>query len=256
MESCIYTGHIRHKRFLPKENSFRYSLFLMFIDLGELDKVTTGSPLWSIGRMNLAYFRRKDHFGDPNIPIEQSVRDLVQKRTGKRPDGPIRMLCHFRYFGHCFNPASFFFCYDLQGISVETIVIEVHNTPWGEVFHYVLENGMNTGKGIWKQYAFDKSFHVSPFMDMHMHYEWQFCEPGNELNIHMNSYNNGEKFFNAALTLRRQEISGRSLNRMLLSYPFITVKLIAMIYWQAIRLFMKRIPFYPHPPRRGKGSSA
>jgi uncharacterized protein len=252
MQSCIYIGHIRHRRFLPRENSFRYSLFLMLLDLAEMDKVTADSPFWSIGRINLASFRRKDHFGNPSIPIDQAVRDLVQQRTGKRPEGPIRILCHFRYFGHCFNPASFFFCYDLQGIHVHTIIIEVHNTPWGEGYLYLLDETTNTGKGIWKQYEFDKRFHVSPFMNMDMHYDWRLREPGNVLNIHMNSYHKGEKFFDATLTLRRQEISGRLLNKMLILYPFMTIKVVAMIHWQALRLLLKRIPFYPHPPKGGE----
>jgi DUF1365 family protein len=251
MKSCIYTGHVRHRRFVPKENSFRYALFLMFIDLGELDTVTAGSSFWSIDAMNLAYLRRRDHFGDPHISIEQSVRDLVEQRTGKRPEGPVRMLCHFRYFGHCFNPASFYFCYDAQDTRVETIIIEVHNTPWGEVFLYVLNESLNQGRGNRKQYAFDKNFHVSPFMGMDMHYDWRFSEPGSELNIHMNSYHGREKYFDATLTLKRQEINSRSLNRMLIEYPFVTAKVIAMIYWQALRLLVKRVPFYSHPPKQG-----
>lgn len=255
MNSCIYTGHIRHRRFVPKENSFRYPLFFMFIDLGELDIVSAGSPFWSIDSMNLAYLRRRDHFGDPHISIDQSVRDLVQQRTGKRPEGPVRMLCHFRYFGHCFNPVSLYFCYDLQGTSVETIVIEVHNTPWGEVFLYVLDESMNTAKGSQKHYEFDKRFHVSPFMDMDMHYEWNFQQPEDSLNIHMNSYHKAEKFFDATLTLRRQEISRSLVNRILIQYPFMTVKVITMIYWQALRLLLKRIPFYSHPQHSDKASA-
>jgi DUF1365 family protein len=224
----------------------------MCLDLEELDQVTAGSPFWSIDTINFAYLRRRDHFGDPHISIDQSVRDLLQQRTGKRPEGPVRMLCHFRYFGHCFNPASFYFCYDVQEMQVETIIIEVHNTPWREVFLYVLDESMNTGKEGWKQYAFDKDFHVSPFMGMDMHYDWRFQQPGSQLNIHINSYHKEEKYFDATLTLQRKEISGGSLNRMLIKYPFITVKVIAMIYWQALRLFAKRVPFYPHPPKSGR----
>lgn len=256
MESCIYTGDVRHRRFLPRENSFRYALFLVYVDLGELDAVTSTSPFWSVERPNLAYLRRRDHFGDPRISIDQAVRNLVQKKTGLKPEGPIRMLCHFRYFGHCFNPATFYFCYDLQGKKVETIIIEVHNTPWGEVFLYILDESMNSGEGVWKQYSFDKKFHVSPFMDMDMHYDWRFREPGSELHIHMNSYNKEDKLFDATLTLRRQEISRGSLHKMLFTFPFLTVKVITMIYWQALRLTLKRIPLYPHPRGRREDSDA
>lgn len=255
MQSCIYTGHIRHRRFVPRGNEFRYAVFLVLFDLAERDSFSSLSPFWSVGSPNLAYLRRQDHFGDPAKSIDDSVRDLVRERSGMTPQGPIRMLCHFRYFGHCFNPATFYFCYNPEGTSVETVVIEVHNTPWGEVFLYVLDEGMNTGKGIWKHYAFDKQFHVSPFMGMDMHYEWGLREPGSALNIHMNSYRKGVKFFDATLTLSRHEASGSLLNRVLAEYPVITIKVLGMIYWQALKLLLKGIPLYGHPPRSGKASA-
>jgi DUF1365 family protein len=106
MESCIYTGHVRHRRFMPAENSFRYGLFMVYTDLAELDVAFRASPLWSVNRPNLACLLRRDHFGDPETPLDTSVRSLVRAKTGKSLSGPIRLLCHFRYFGHCFNPGE------------------------------------------------------------------------------------------------------------------------------------------------------
>ncbi|MEI2421818.1 DUF1365 family protein, partial [Arthrospira platensis SPKY2] len=105
---------------------------MVCLDLAELDTVFRGRWLWSTQRPALAWLRREDHLGDPAHSLDESVRRLVAERTGRRPAGPIRLLAHLRYFGHCFNPVSFYYCYDAAGERVETIVAEVNNTPWGE----------------------------------------------------------------------------------------------------------------------------
>ena len=106
MTSCIYTGHVGHIRYQPVENRFRYSLFMMYLDLAELDHIFRGRTLWSVERPNIAWFRRRDYLGDPSLPLDTAVRNLVQKRLGRRPEGPVRVLTHLRYFGHNFNPVS------------------------------------------------------------------------------------------------------------------------------------------------------
>jgi DUF1365 family protein len=257
VESGIYTGHVRHRRFLPVENSFRYGLFLVYADLAEMDRAFQGSPFWSVNRFNLACFLRQDHFGDPQTPLDTAVRDRVEAETGQRPEGPVRLLCHFRYFGHCFNPASFYYCYNGDGTRLETIMVEIHNTPWREVHCYVLEESHNVTTPPYHRFQLAKEFHVSPFMDMDMRYDWRFREPGETLSVHMESFRKGAKFFDATLTLRRREITGALLNRLLFTHPPLTLKVIAMIYWQAMRLWLKKAPFYTHPKKRaGEGFSA
>lgn len=255
MKSCIYEGWIRHRRLRPKINAFRYSLFFMYLDLAELDTVFQGRWLWSVNKFNFACLRRRDHLGDPAVSLDHAIRDLIEQKTGKRPSGAIHMLAHLRYFGHNFNPASFFYCYDNADTKVETIVVEIHNTPWGEVFTYVLGEGENKGTGSEKSFSFSKAFHVSPFMDMDMHYNWRFTEPGESLNVHMESFELEKEFFHADLTLERREITGTNLARVLLKYPLMTVKVIAAIYWQAFRLWVKGVPFYTHPAKQNQESS-
>lgn len=250
MHSSIYEGTIRHRRFKPRENMFQYRLFFMFLDLKELPSLFDIHPLWSNEKFNLACFRRRDHFGDPLIPLDQSVRDLVEDRAGSRPDGPIRMLTHLRYYGHCFNPASFYYCYDSEDTRVDTVVVEIHNTPWGERHCYVLVGEENEHTiETWRRHRFPKAFHVSPFIDMDIHYDWRFREPGNVLNVHMIDYQGGDRLFDASLALKRCEISRSSLTRVLLKYPVMTGKVIFLIYWQALRLVLKRIPFCTHPDK-------
>ena len=248
MQSCIYEGTIRHRRYRPRPNMFKYRLFFMFLDLAELPTLFDNHPFWSYEGFNIASFRRRDHFGDPAIPLEQALADLVENRLGSRPNGPIRLLTHLRYYGHCFNPASFYYCYESSGKEVETIVVEIHNTPWRERHCYVLGAEKNEHPvKYWRRHQFAKAFHVSPFIDMDIRYDWRFREPQDSLQVHMIDYQGGEKLFDASLALRRRAITRSSLNGVLLRYPIMTGKVIMMIYWQALRLVLKKTPFFAHP---------
>ena len=247
MNSALYRGWVRHRRFAPVANAFRYELFFVYLDLAELPSVFEGSRLFSVEGRTPAVFRRSDHFGDPSVPLDTAVRDLVEGNTGKRPAGPVRILTHLRYFGHCFNPVSFFYCFDPAGESVETFVADVSNTPWKERHLYVLPSSQSAGRPPWRVFAFDKAFHVSPFMPMDLRYEWRFQEPGREIHVHMRNFERGTRLFDATLALSREEITPRSLRAALLRHPAMTVKVVAAIHWQALRLTLKRAPFHDHP---------
>ena len=247
MHSAIYEGWVRHRRFAPVENRFRYRVFLMYLDLAELDTVFRRRLFWSTRRPAPAWYRRRDHFGDPAEPLDEAVRGLVEQRTGRRPRGPIRMLTHLRYFGYCMNPVTFFYVFDDADSRVETIVAEIHNTPWGERYCYVLNADGNEEEPPRHRYRFDKRFHVSPFMGMQQHYNWRFEDPSDRLLAHMDTLEGDERLLDATLVLHRRPISGGSLARVLLRYPFMTARVIIAIYFQALRLWLKRCPFYPHP---------
>jgi DUF1365 family protein len=247
-QSCIYEGHVRHRRFQPVVNQFRYRVFLMYLDLDELPTLFANRLLWSADRVNLAYFRRRDHLGDPQVPLDRSVRDLVEEKTGIRPRGAIRLLTHLRYFGYCFNPASFYYCYDHSGERVDDIVVQIHNTPWGEEHCYVLDEAHNEHPAPgFKRFQHPKEFHVSPFMPMDIWYDWRFKEPGKTLNVHFMNYHARQKIFDATLTLTRRDLTPHNLTRVLLSYPPMTLKVITMIHWQALRLWLKGARFHVHP---------
>ena len=251
IKSAIYEGSVRHRRFKPRPNLFQYRLFFMFLDLEELPTLFYIHPLWSYQRFNIACFRRKDHFGDPFVPMDTAVRDLVQTRLGKRPAGPIRLLTHLRYFGYCFNPASFYYCYDASDIRVETIVVEIHNTPWGERHCYIFGDNQNEHPvKYWRRYRFNKIFHVSPFIDMDIQYDWRFRVPGDIIRVHMIDIEKGKKLFDASLMLKRRPISHKELTRVLLKYPLMTMRVTTMIHFQALRLLLKNTPFFTHPKKR------
>ena len=168
MKSAIFSGQVRHRRTHPAGHEFRYRLFMMYLDLSELDSVFRRRWFWSTRKPALARFRRENHLGDASLPLDQAVRDLVELETGCRPAGPVRLLTNLSYFGYCFNPVSFYYCFDGNDQALETIVAEVNNTPWGERFCYVLGEAMNQGKASHKRYSPAKQMHVSPFRCLRM----------------------------------------------------------------------------------------
>lgn len=249
MNSFLYTGSVRHRRYLPRPHSFDYRVFQVYLDLDELDSFLAQSRFWSRRRFAPARFRREDFLRPKDIPLKQAVCDLVERKTGNRPAGPVRMLAHLRYFGYCFNPVTFYFCYDQSGLELETTVVEINNTPWDERHCYVLSESENRGSKDRKRFRFRKDFHVSPFMSMEIDYDWFFTVPGPSLNIQMENFEEGRKIFDATLLLRREEATKSALNRVLLSFPLITAKVIGAIYWNALLLWLKKIPFHTHPDK-------
>jgi len=244
--SALYEGSVRHRRLDPIEHSFEYPIFMAYLDLAELPEVLDPLRGWSGRRPALAWYRRSDHLGEPDRPLDDCVRDLVAAETGVRPAGPVRMLANLRYFGHCFNPVTFYFCFDNEGESVEAVLAEVNNTPWGESHAYVI-GGADSSKVIRGRVA--KDFHVSPLMGMDHVYEWRTTVPGETLSVHIESHREGALAFDATLSMQRRELVPDVARQMLLRYPAMTAQVVARIYWQALRLRLKGAPWYPHPER-------
>lgn len=247
MKSCLYTGHIRHRRHTPVANAFRYRIYMTLLDLDELPTLFDRFWLWSARRPALAWFRRGDFHGPADKPLGEAVRDTVAQHTGVRPAGPIRLLTHLRYFGYSFNPVSFYYVYDVADTRVETIVVEITNTPWQQRHCHVLT--MNEQQ----RWQFDKCFHVSPFLPMDMRYDWRFSAPDTALHVHMENWRDGRKEFDATLALQRRPITSASLARALLGYPLVTLQVITLIHWQALKLIFRRVPFHTHPHKLTPG---
>jgi hypothetical protein len=252
--SCLYDGWVRHRRFSGVAHELRTSFFTAYLDLDELPRLFAGSWVWRVAR-----FRRSDHLGDPSRPLAEEVRRLVAARTGSAPAGPIRLLTNLRYFGHCFNPVSFYYCFDADAQRVETIVAEVTNTPWGERHAYVLRPEPGRPAGGVMRGRFDKEFHVSPFMGMDHTYAWRLTEPGEQLIAHIESSLRGagagspigerdaEVAFDATLSLRRRELSAAVMRRLLVRHPMITLRSLRQIYKNGLLLKLKGARYFPNP---------
>jgi DUF1365 family protein len=235
-------GEVQHCRYVPVYHRFCYSLFMPCIDLDELESLQ--QQVWGFGSRwwHWARFRREDYLGEGDI--KQAVQDKLYQLTGERLQGRVLMLCHLRYFGLYFSPVNFYYLYDRAG-NWRYLLAEVSNTPWNERHYYAVpaERG---SEGNWKQ---SKAFHVSPFNPMEQEYHWRLKPPGERAFVQLGCHQAG-RVFSASLLLKARAFTSANLFRLLAVTPVLTLKVVTGIYWQALKLLLKRAPFYPHSVRR------
>jgi DUF1365 family protein len=245
--SAVYEGWVRHRRHAPRAHAFRYRIAMPWLDLDEIDRLFASRWFWSAGGRNLGEFRRSDYLGPATLPLADAVRARVEQRTGEIPLGPIRLLAHPRYFGHVFNPVSFYYCYRPDGRTLQAIVAEITNTPWQERHAYVLPVDAAERHGRAHVWQFAKAFHVSPFMAMQRGYRWRCTVPADDLRVQMDVMDGATREFDATLTLQRRPLDGAALARLLWRWPAMTLQVVGAIHWQALRLWLKRVPVHDHP---------
>ncbi len=257
MNSCLFEGQVLHSRKRPIKHQFWFSTFFFYLDLDELDRVFENRLLFSIRRFAFAQFRFSDHLSHrKTISNKQEMREevlrVLRDHGISRPIGPIRLLTQLRYIGFVMNPVNFYFCFDESGNRVEAIITEVNNTPWGEQHLYVIETEKAfkpTTESSQRISANNvkKAFHVSPFMPLKMTYDFDFRISPARLVVNISSFENQEKALSVGMSLKQKPITSSSLRLALIKYPLISWKVFAGIYWHALRLYLKRVPFYPHP---------
>lgn len=239
--SAVYEGRLAHRRFGARPHTFSYPTLLAYLDLDDLESTLERLPAaggwWAPVR-----FERTDYLSNPPLPLAEDLRRLVEARTGRRPDGPVRLLTQLRTFGWLFNPISIYWCFDPDGVRVRTLVLEVSNTPWGERHHYVLEVDPDEPPAA----TFDKALHVSPFMAMEQTYRLATTRPSDRLTVRLESHQDDELVFAATLALTRRPFTADTWLRALAHHPFPTHRVSMGIHTQAARLWRKGVPVVPH----------
>ena len=249
MHSCLYRGHVRHQRRSPA-HAFQYSTSWAYLDLAEAEEIVRSSWWLSTKRFAPACYRRADHFGDSELSMRDAVYEFVRQKAGLRLNGPVRLLTQLRHFGAYFSPINIFYCFD-QNEELVALVAEVSNTPWNERHVYLLWEGNRRGEAS-NRYSHPKEFHVSPFMGMDSQYEWQIRKPNDKLHLSLGCDREGNRIFQANLHLNRVALTDAQLVRSMLRRPVAAAHIVGAIYYQALRLWMKKCQFYPHPLRHPK----
>ena len=246
-DSRLMVGQIVHKRFKPRIHEFKYKLFMVHIFLDECECLFKGIRGWSQSPLALARMKRADYFNPSEASLDTAVREKIHMDKGFRPLGRISILTHLRYFGFCMNPVTFYICWNPEETHPEFILAEITNTPWGERFAYVLDKPNSVSKNGCLNFEFPKAFHVSPFMPMNQQYRWSFSLQEERFRIHMTNSQGTERIFFANLSLRALSFTQKNCNRVLVSFCLMTLRVLWGIYYQAFILWLKKIPFYPHP---------
>lgn len=252
MRSALLFGHVMHSRIRPAPNRFRYRAFFMRIRLSELAAPLSPlfSPLFSVNRWNLFSFYYSDHGVRDGSPPEVWIRKVLQREGIANADGEIYLHAFPRMFGYVFNPVSFWLCHD-KGGALRAVLCEVCNT-FGEHHHYLLAHGDGRPIGAAETLTARKVFHVSPFIARGGTYRFQFMASDDAANFRIDYGDEAGPLLATAMAGSARAFDSRNLLRALLLYPWFTLAVVAKIHWQALKLWLKRVPFVrkPEAPRK------
>lgn len=243
-KSGIYQGVVSHKRFSPKYHQFSYNVSMLGILLDELDKITEQYTLFGTQWFNPVRFNEKDYIKSEPGSLKLRIANKVKNLGGKWDGHKVLMVVQCRCLGLYFSPINFYYCFDKNDECLYMLA-EVSNTPWNERHYYLVNVPRKSDKkNNGKDNISKKDFHVSPFMEMNINYHWNINRPKEKIliNIQNLTLDSNEKVFEANMKLTKQPLKVLTLVKSWLSLPFTIIKIVSLIYWQAIRLFIKRIP--------------
>ncbi len=240
MKSALYVGTISHTRWIPREHRFQYPFFMWFLNLDELEQLPSMGFCFSAKRWALSRFYRPDYYGDPIVPLADAIRGRMEELTGEPVTGQVCGLMNMRTLGLYFSPVNFYYGYDKEG-TLSHFLAEVSNIPWNErhqYCHYLLDKGLMLQQ--------KKEFHVSPFNPETQRYSWDLKAPQENISVGLSVDDDRGKIFQAFLNLQRHPLTIKSVTRQLLKKPVMTVFIVAGVYWQALKLYIKGVPYVPY----------
>jgi hypothetical protein len=246
--SALYRSKVMHRRNGPKAYRFVYRVDSLLLDIDRLDELQRDLRLFSRNRFNLFGFRDTDHGPADGTSLRTWAETLLAAGNVDLAGGRIELLCFPRVLGYVFNPLSLWFCHHRDG-SLRAVIYEVRNT-FGEKHHYLVSEPDGSPVRERTFYSVAKQFHVSPFLGMAMEYRFMVETPGEQLRVLIDEYADGEKILVATLSGTRAALTDTALLRSFLSMPLMTVKIVAMIHWHALKLWLRGLRFYrkPDPP--------
>lgn len=242
--SAIYVGSVTHRRLAPRRHALRYRAFWLLLDLNELPALTAKLRLFSYNRPSLFSLHDADHGDGSRTPLREQIDRCLREAGIEITGGAVRLLCMPRTLGYGFNPISVYFCHRADG-ALAAVIYEVHNT-FGERHSYLIS--ADASAGLVRQRC-RKRFYVSPFMDMEMRYEFLVHPPDRRIAVAIQASGADGPLMNASLVGTRNDLTDIALLRAFVTVPVVTLKVIAAIHWEALRLWLKGLRLRPRPPK-------
>ncbi|MCU0767141.1 MAG: DUF1365 domain-containing protein [Gammaproteobacteria bacterium] len=243
----LYAGEVMHRRLFPVDYRFSYRVFSLLLDVDRLDEAGRASRLFSHNRFNLVSFHDADHGPRDGTPLRPWIDGVLRRFGIDLEGGPIALLCLPRVLGFGFNPLAIWYCRHRDG-SLRAVLLEVSNT-FGERHGYLLHDaGAEMAWPVRK--ARQKEFHVSPFVAMEAEYRFRLAEPAERLEVGIREFQSGRLMLVAAQVAERRALTTATLARAVLAVPLQTFKVLGMIHWQALKIWLRGAPFHrkPAPP--------
>lgn len=259
--SRLYACRVLHERLLPKRHRFSYRVFYLAIDLDELEALGRRLPLFSVNARNLFSLRESDYLpteeplhnprepsaGGPSgagLALKQRVLGFCAARGVSLGAGArVTLVTLPRMFGYAFNPVSFYLCRDASG-ATRCAIAEVTNTYRELKAYFLPQVPGRAGSPVFRA-RMAKHFYVSPFSGLDVEFDFEVREPGHTLAVRIDDFEGGRRTLHSTLTGEARPLTGRALAASLFRYPLLTARVMALIHWQALRLWLKRVPHFP-----------